>query len=138
MTKRNCIKTLDKAYYLDAREMLENKQEFDCDKRYYGIMAYAGDHSSGGMGNKARVYRIPASQVSTVDDYIHIDDHFKEYSILTLMCHNRYQKSPYGAKLYRLWCKAQDSMQTIFTDKWDYRSSWCWIERPRVKITEPA
>ena len=126
MKKKRCIKGLDKAYYQDATDLLANKQEFDCKKKHYRILAYAGDHSSSGMGNKARIYRIPADKVSKVDDYLHINELFTEYSMMALTCDNRYQKSEYGSKLFDIWCKAQDSMQDIFRDKWDYRSSWCW------------
>jgi hypothetical protein len=125
-------KEISKAYYLDTKDWLDGYTEYDTKKKYYKIIAYSGDKSSHGMGNKATQYRIPADKVDIVDRFIFVTEKFTEYCVLTMTM--KKSESEYSKKLWDLYMKAMDSMDFIFKDKWDYRSNWCWIESPPVSI----
>ena len=99
-------------------------------KKSYKIIACGGDHSVGGMGRKAKTYDIPLNKVHDVDVYIDMCEHFSDYAMMATMCKS--VKSKFATEVVYKHLGAQDLVQDIFEDKWDYRTQWCWVEFPEV------
>ena len=98
------------------------------------ILAYSGEKSAEDQ-TTARQITVKAKSFGKVDRWITIHRAFTEFASQSCL----YRHTPvnqYYDLLFRAWVESDHLMKGIFTDKWDYESHWCWIERPKIK--EPA
>ena len=122
---------LAKATYDDMQHTLNlDKRKFKNAKKTYKILACSGDKSVGGMGRIATTYDIPLDKINDVDTYIDICEHWSTYAIMSMPFETRCDE--YSEKVFDIYMNAHNLMEDIFQDKWDYRSSWCWVEYPEV------
>jgi hypothetical protein len=101
----------------------------------YRLVAVSGDVSARGMGNKARIINVHKDDFDRVNYYLEVEAERNElmHSVgFKKFCFGPLSKKDQEAKDY-LWdliSQAIDNVRDIFTSKYDFRSTWAWIEMP--------
>ena len=124
------------------------------DQKSYRLVAVSGDLSAAGMHHKATIVEVPNGQFETVDRLVQLQEAFAQDDIFAKMMTLGYERG--GGALAVLWDR-YDQIRTeiieavqdtgLFRDKYHFRTTWAWIERPEFdheryeaaeRVEEPA
>ena len=136
MAKLTKFEQLAEATYLEMMDTLNRDSKYKYTKDSYKIIAHSGDKSCGGMCHIATTYNIPKEQFVKVDKYIDIEELFSYHTSMSYVMGRKPGKC--SNKVWDTYMEVRATMEDIFEDKWDYRSSWCWIETPQYVRQETA
>lgn len=95
-------------------------------EKTYRIIAVSGDCSASGMSNVAEIIEVPESKVALVKEYIELDFFYRHTQ-------NEVPSRYYEVKDLISNCDESvegDEDKFIFTDKWQLRSTWAFMELP--------